>query len=91
MLVLCVVAVHNLCGMLIGFGAAKMLKVSYEKATAIAIEVGMQNSGLAVSLATVNFAANPFATLPGAIFSVWHNISGSAFASIRWRLYLFSR
>lgn len=91
MLVLCVVAVHNLCGMLIGFGAAKMLKVSYEKATAIAIEVGMQNSGLAVSLATVNFAANPFATLPGAIFSVWHNISGSVFASIRWRLYLFSR
>ncbi|MEI3326366.1 MAG: hypothetical protein V8R64_07850 [Thomasclavelia sp.] len=39
------------------------------KATAIAIEVGMQNSGLAVSLATVNFAANPLATLPGAIFS----------------------
>lgn len=39
--------------------------------------------GLAVSLAAANFAANPLATLPGAIFSVWHNISGSIFASIR--------
>ena len=48
-------------------------------------EVGMQNSGLAISLATSNFAANPLATLPGAIFSVWHNISGSVFASIRRR------
>ena len=49
----------------------------------IAIEVGMQNSGLAVSLAAANFAANPLATLPGAIFSVWHNIAGSIFAGIR--------
>ena len=38
---------------------------------------------LAVSLAAANFAANPLATLPGAIFSVWHNISGSVFASVR--------
>lgn len=84
-LVLCVVALHNLFGMVLGLIAAKVLKVEYSKATAIAIEVGMQNSGLAVSLATANFAANPLATLPGAIFSVWHNISGSIFASIRRR------
>ena len=44
---------------------------------------GMQNSGLAVSLAAANFVANPLATLPGAIFSVWHNIAGSIFAGIR--------
>ena len=74
---------HNLCGMGIGLGAAKLLHVEYDKATAIAIEVGMQNSGLAISLATANFAANPLATFPGAIFSVWHNISGSLFAGIR--------
>lgn len=67
----------------IGLGAAKLLHIEYAKATAIAIEVGMQNSGLAISLATANFAANPLATLPGAIFSVWHNISGSLFAGIR--------
>ena len=82
-IVLGVVALHNLCGMGIGLGAAKLLHIEYDKATAIAIEVGMQNSGLAISLATANFAANPLATLPGAIFSVWHNISGSLFAGIR--------
>lgn len=84
-LVLGVVVLHNLFGMGIGLAAANVFKVEYKKATAIAIEVGMQNSGLAVSLATANFAANPLATLPGAIFSVWHNISGSVFASIRRR------
>ena len=84
-LVLGVVALHNLCGMGLGLLATKVLKVEYPRATAIAIEVGMQNSGLAVSLAAANFAANPLATLPGAIFSVWHNISGSVFASIRRR------
>lgn len=84
-LVLCVVALHNLFGMILGLLVSKVFHVEYCKATAIAIEVGMQNSGLAVTLATANFAANPLATLPGAIFSVWHNISGSIFASIRCR------
>lgn len=84
-LVLGVVMLHNLFGMGIGLLAAKLLKVEYSRTTAIAIEVGMQNSGLAVSLATANFAANPLATLPGAIFNVWHNISGSIFAGIRRR------
>lgn len=84
-LVLGIVALHNLCGMGLGLAVAKFLAVPYNKATAIAIEVGMQNSGLAVSLATVNFTANPLATLPGAVFSVWHNLSGSVFAGIRRR------
>ena len=82
-LVLGVVILHNFLGMALGLLIAKVLKIPYSKATAIAIEVGMQNSGLAVSLATINFAANPMATLPGAIFSVWHNIAGSIFAG--WR------
>ncbi|MGE9970428.1 bile acid:sodium symporter family protein [Candidatus Pseudoscillospira sp. SGI.172] len=83
LLVLGVVVLHNLLGTGLGLLASKLFRVEYDKATAIAIEVGMQNSGLAVSLAAANFAANPLATLPGAIFSVWHNISGSIFASIR--------
>lgn len=83
LLVLGVVILHNFLGMALGLLASKRFRVDRDKATAIAIEVGMQNSGLAVSLATANFAANPLATLPGAIFSVWHNISGSIFASIR--------
>ena len=82
-LVMIVVAIHNGVGLLLGTGAAKLLKLEEEKVTAIGIEVGMQNSGLAITLATANFAANPLATLPGAIFSVWHNISGTIYAGIR--------
>ncbi len=83
LLTLTAVILHNIIGMTIGFGVAKLFKYDYEKTTALAIEIGMQNSGLAVSLAAANFSMNPLATLPGAIFSVWHNIAGSIFASIR--------
>lgn len=83
LVVLMVVALHNLVGLASGLVVAKTLKLSHKKSTSLAIEIGMQNSGLAVSLATVNFALNPLATLPGAIFSVWHNISGSIVAGIR--------
>lgn len=82
-LVMIVVALHNGVGLLLGTGAARLLKLEEKKVTAIGIEVGMQNSGLAISLATANFALNPLATLPGAIFSVWHNISGTLYAGIR--------
>lgn len=81
--VLLVVICHNILGLLGGLIIAKLMKATYKEETAIAIEVGMQNSGLAISLATVNFALNPLATLPGAIFSIWHNISGAVFASFR--------
>ena len=49
--------------------------------SAISIEVGMQNSGLATSLAAAHFAQYPLATIPGAVFSVWHNISGAILAN----------
>lgn len=80
--ILGIVILHNLLGMGIGLGIARVFKIEEKKAAAIAIEVGMQNSGLAVSLAASNFASNPLATLAGAVFSVWHNIAGSIFAGI---------
>lgn len=83
LLVMVVVAIHNTIGLVLGTVVAKLLKLEEKKVTAIGIEVGMQNSGLAISLAAANFAANPLATLPGAIFSVWHNISGTIYAGIR--------
>ena len=82
-LVMVVVAIHNVVGLCLGTGAAKLFKLNEKKVTAIGIEVGMQNSGLAISLATANFATNPLATLPGAIFSVWHNSSGTLYAGLR--------
>ena len=84
LLIMLVVMLHNLLGYGIGFALAKALHMNMAKAKAISIEVGMQNSGLATSLAMKHFGAA--AAIPGAIFSVWHNISGSLAAN-----YLASR
>ena len=59
-----------------------LLHLAPAKRRAISVEVGMQNSGLASSLATLHFAAYPLATIPGALFSVWHNISGAIVAKL---------
>ena len=82
MIVILVVMLHNLSGLALGYGLGRLLRLSHPKRTAISIEVGMQNSGLACSLAATHFAASPMATIPGAIFSVWHNISGALVAKL---------
>jgi BASS family bile acid:Na+ symporter len=56
--------------------------MSGAKARAVSVEVGMQNSGLASSLALTSFAQYPLAAVPGAVFSVWHNISGAIVARV---------
>lgn len=79
-IVILVVMLHNILGLTVGYLIGLMLKMTPAKRRAISVEVGMQNSGLASSLATLHFAAFPMATVPGAIFSVWHNISGAVVA-----------
>lgn len=81
LLILGVVALHNGLGYLLGFWASRLFKLPYADSKAIAIEVGMQNSGLGVALAAVHFAASPITAVPSAIFSLWHNISGPALAT----------
>lgn len=83
LLTLGVVCLHNLFGITMGLLISRLCHLNHKQSTALAIEVGMQNSGLAVTLAAVNFAMNPLATLVGALFSVWHNVSGAFFASLR--------
>ena len=80
LLIVVAVMLHNICGLSLGYLIGRLLRLSEPKKRAISIEVGMQNSGLASSLATIHFAAYPLATIPGAIFSVWHNLSGAAVA-----------
>ncbi|MBN6493663.1 bile acid:sodium symporter family protein [Acinetobacter pittii] len=81
LLILVVVILHNGLGYLLGFTAARFFKLPYADSKAIAVEVGMQNSGLGVALAAVHFAASPITAVPSAIFSLWHNISGPALAT----------
>ena len=73
------VMMHNLAGLWAGYSAARMLGWDQRTCKTIAIEVGMQNSGLAVALAMKYFSAAT--ALPGALFSIWHNLSGSVLAA----------
>lgn len=77
LVVIVVVILHNVCGYLLGYLAGSLLRMSPAKRTAVSVEVGMQNSGLACSLASTHFASMAMAPVPGAVFSVWHNISGA--------------
>lgn len=79
-LIVVVVILHNLLGYALGFFIGRMAGMDNRQSITVAIEVGMQNSGLATSLAASQFAAMPLAAVPGALFSAWHNISGAIFA-----------
>lgn len=80
LLIVSIVMIHNLLGLAIGYTVGRLLHLQKPKCVALSIEVGMQNSGLASSLAVLHFATYPLATIPGAVFSVWHNISGALMA-----------
>lgn len=80
LLIFFAVALHNLLGLLTGYSIPKFMGYDEKICKTISIEVGMQNSGLGVVLANQYFSA--VATLPGVLFSVWHNITGSILAVI---------
>jgi len=78
-MLLAAVVLHNLTGLIGGYWLVRWLGYDKKTSRTVAIEVGMQNSGLSVALAVKYFS--PLAALPGAIFSIWHNLSGSLLAS----------
>lgn len=78
------VVLHNLSGFALGYGIARWNGQTEVEARTLAIEVGMQNSGLGVALANTFFT--PLTAIPGALFSVWQNIAGAVLASFwKWR------
>lgn len=84
-MIMLVVVLFNLFGYLLGFAAAKLNGLSWKKSVTLAIEVGVQNSGLATGLSKVHFASLPAAVIPaavipGALFSAWFTISGAVLA-----------
>ncbi len=74
------VILHNGIGLLGGYWGGRLLGFEESVCRTLALEVGMQNSGLAATLGRLYFS--PLAALPGALFSVWHNLSGSVLAAI---------
>lgn len=77
-----VVILHNLLGYACGYLIGLLFGMDTPRKKAVAVEIGMQNSGLATTLAGSAFPDLAMATVPGAIFSVWHNISGAILAAI---------
>ena len=80
LLTLAAVVLHNTLGLAGGFFVSRLCGFNLKQSQTIAIEVGMQNSGLGAALALQYFSST--AALPGALFSIWHNISGSFLATI---------
>ncbi|MXX10803.1 MAG: bile acid:sodium symporter family protein [Nitrospira sp. SB0677_bin_15] len=81
-LVVLAVIVHNALGLMLGYWGGRLGKAPLRHCRTVSLEVGMQNSGLAVALAVAHFG--PAAAVPGVIFSIWHNVTGPLLASI-WR------
>ena len=79
LVVFAAVVLHNGGGLVLGYRLSRALGFTVAEQRTISIEVGMQNSGLGVALAAKYFSA--VAAIPGAVFSVWHNLSGSALAA----------
>lgn len=79
LLIVSAVFFHNLLGLITGYMVPRLLKYDAVTCRTVSIEVGMQNSGLSVALA-IQYFSN-LGALPGAIFSIWHNISGSILAA----------
>ncbi|MDW3095851.1 MAG: bile acid:sodium symporter family protein [Gammaproteobacteria bacterium] len=73
------VLAHNIIGLFLGYITTLLFTRDKNLSKTIAIEVGMQNSGLAVALAVKFFGAT--SALPGALFSIIHNVTGSLLAS----------
>ncbi len=71
------VALHNALGMIAGYALPWLFNYNARECRTVCIEVAMQNSGLSVALAIKYFSTA--AALPGAVFSIWHNVSGSLF------------
>jgi len=73
------VVLHNGFGLGLGYLAGKLGRLDDKARRALAFKVGMQNPGLAATLATAHFS--PLAALPSAVFSLWHNNSGAIVAA----------
>ena len=82
-LIIVAAVAHNTFGYLSGYWltrlAGRILPLGESEARTVAIEVGMQNGGMAGALA-VSVLNSAVAALPANVFSIWMNFSGSIVA-----------
>ncbi|MFO7727543.1 MAG: bile acid:sodium symporter family protein [Desulfonatronovibrio sp.] len=73
------ILLHNILGLGLAWTVAAKMGFPQPQLRALTLEVGMQNSGLAATLALIHI--HPLATLPGVMASIWQNITGPALAT----------
>jgi len=83
-LIIVAAIVHNTVGYVSGYWLTRLVgrfaHLGEAEARTVAIEVGMQNGGMAGAL-SVGVLNSPVAALPANIFSIWMNFSGSVLAN----------
>jgi BASS family bile acid:Na+ symporter len=79
-MVIAAAIIHNGVGYFLGYWLARLIRLNEASCRTIAIEVGMQNGGMASALA-MNVLKSPQAALAPAIFGPWMNVSGSILAT----------
>ena len=81
-----IVLLHNATAFFLGFIAARIGKLDGPDTRAVSIEVGIQNSSLAITLIYSQFAGNADMLLIAALWGTWHLVAGFLVAggSQRW-------
>lgn len=79
-LIFFVCMLHNVSGLAFGHGLCRLFKMDTAITRTVAVEIGMQNSGIASNLAFAYYT--PPSALAGAIFGIWHSLTGSIYAGI---------
>jgi BASS family bile acid:Na+ symporter len=83
LLLILVAIIHNAAGYFLGYWGARLMRMDEKSCRTIAIEVGMQNGGMASGLA-VEMGKMATVGLAPAVFGSWMNVTGSTLANY-WR------
>ncbi|WP_420627635.1 bile acid:sodium symporter family protein [Candidatus Leptofilum sp.] len=71
--------VLNIAALLIGYGLSKLVGINKLQSITIAIEMGLQNSTIAITVALSIFGSGDMAIIPG-LYGMWMLLTGFAFA-----------
>ena len=74
------VVLHNLLGLLLGYGAGKMYQFGEKQCRTLAFQVGMQNAGLGAVLALKHFSSET--ALPSVLFAAWCVVTASILSEV---------
>ena len=79
-----VVVIHNALGLGIGYTTATLMRLSVPDRRAVTVEVGMQNSGLALGIIGAQFNADLGMVIVASLWGIWHIVTGFGLALV-WR------